>query len=84
MIPDYFGRTHQGSIRGAITPLMVIVSSLGAPLGGYLLDSGMSYPVFFWGVLVAVVIASSSFFFQKPPTRLRARIDVETRERVAL
>ncbi len=72
MIPDYFGRTHQGSIRGATTPMIVAVSALGMPLGGYLLDAGMSYTVFFWVVLVAVAIASTSFFFQTPPRHPRA------------
>ena len=71
VIPDYFGRAHQGSIRGATTLIMVIISSLGAPIGGYLLDRGMSYTVFFWVILAAVMISSGSFFFQKPPCLVR-------------
>ena len=67
IFPDYFGRAHQGAIRGAITPIMVIVGSLGGPLGGYLLDAGMSYTVFFWGVFIGVMIPSAGFFFMKPP-----------------
>ncbi len=84
MIPDYFGRTHQGAIRGALTPIMVAVSSLGAPLGGYLLDSGMSYTTFFWAVIVAVTIASSSALLQLPPKRRRpAQTEPMVAEQVA-
>ena len=72
MIPEYFGRTHQGSIRGMMTLAMVVISSLGGPIGGYMLDHGMSFEVFWWLILAAVVIASASFFFQKPPRALRA------------
>jgi MFS family permease len=71
MIPDYFGRTNQGAIRGAITPIMVVFGALGGPLGGYLLDVGMSYNTFFWAIFVAVAIAGVSFFFQTPPARPR-------------
>lgn len=78
MIPDYFGRTHQGAIRGAITPVMVVFGALGGPLGGYLLDAGMSYNMFFWGIFVCVAIASASFFFQTPPARPREDVVAAT------
>ena len=71
MIPEYFGRTHQGSIRGMMTLAMVVISSLGGPVGGYMLDNGMSFQLFWWLILAAVVIASTSFFFQKPPRPIR-------------
>jgi len=71
MIPEYFGRTHQGSIRGMMTLAMVVISSLGGPVGGYMLDNGMSFQLFWWLILAAVVIASTSFFFQKPPRPMR-------------
>lgn len=71
MIPDYFGRTNQGAIRGAITPVMVVFGALGGPLGGYLLDAGVSYNAFFWAIFGAVAVASGSFFFQLPPVRPR-------------
>jgi predicted MFS family arabinose efflux permease len=76
MIPEYFGRTHQGAIRGAVTPIMVVVSSLGAPIGGYLLDAGMSYTTFFWAVIIAVAIGSAAALFQLPPKR-RVRTQTE-------
>jgi MFS family permease len=71
MIPEYFGRANQGSIRGMMTLAMVVVSSLGGPVGGYLLDQGMSFQVFWWLILIAVVISSASFYFQRPPRRMR-------------
>lgn len=77
MIPDYFGRTHQGAIRGAITPIMVAVSALGAPLGGYLLDAGMEFQTFFWIIFGAVSLASAAFYFQKPPRHPRAAAPAE-------
>lgn len=67
MIPDYFGRKNQGAIRGAIMPIMVIVGAMGAPLGGYLLDAGVSYTVFFWAITVIVVGTGLSAMFMKPP-----------------
>ncbi len=67
MIPDYFGRAHQGAIRGAVLPVMVVVGALGGPLGGYLLDAGMSYSMFFWGIFAAVALASASCLLQRPP-----------------
>ena len=73
IIPDYFGRTHQGAIRGAITPIMVAVSALGAPLGGYLLDAGMGFQTFFWIIFGAVSLASAAFYFQKPPVHPRTK-----------
>ena len=76
MIPDYFGRTNQGAIRGAITPIMVVVGSLGGPLGGYLLDAGVSFRFFFWGVFAVVGLASASMLLQRPP-RPPARIAEE-------
>ncbi len=83
MIPDYFGRAHQGAIRGAIMPIMVVVGALGGPLGGYLLDAGMSYTVFFWLIFAAVGLASASFLWQKPPRRPRVDGAVEVREPTA-
>ena len=67
IFPDYFGRAHQGAIRGAITPIMIIVGSLGGPLGGYLLDAGLPWSVFFWGIFIGVMIPSAAFYFMKPP-----------------
>ena len=84
MIPDYFGRGHQGAIRGAVTPVMVIVGSLGGPLGGYLLDAGMSYRMFFWGIFAAVALASVSILLQtppRPPARLQAEADAHAARR---
>jgi MFS family permease len=72
MIPEYFGRLHQGTIRGMTTLAMVVVSSLGGPVGGYLLDNGVSFEVFWWMILAAVMISSASFYFQRPPRTLPA------------
>ena len=52
-------------------PIMVIVAALGAPLGGCLLDAGLSYTVFFWVVALAVTVTGLASFFMKPPKVVR-------------
>jgi MFS family permease len=40
---EYFGRRHQGSIRGAVMPIMLLLGGTGPPLAGYVLDYTGSY-----------------------------------------
>jgi predicted MFS family arabinose efflux permease len=42
---DYFGRRHQGSIRGAVMPITLVFSAAGAPIAGYVRDFTGSYVV---------------------------------------
>ncbi len=72
--PEYFGRRHQGSIRGITTMVMVVISSLGGPVAGYLLDRGMDFNVLWWLILAAVILASGSFLLQKPPVHPLTRV----------
>jgi len=43
MWADYFGRRHQGSIRGAVTPITLTCAGAGPPLAGYMRDLTGSY-----------------------------------------
>lgn len=70
IFPQYYGRTHQGAIRGFTAPIMIAAGALGGPLAGYLLDAGVGFAVLwqlcFWGIL----LPSLAFVFMKPPKRL--------------
>ena len=51
---EYFGRRHQGSIRGAVTPITLLFGGAGPPLAGYVRDAVGSYdPV--WYVAVGLM-----------------------------
>ena len=36
--PAYYGREHIGAVRGAATPLTLLMTGLGAPIFGMLFD----------------------------------------------
>ena len=42
-MPQYFGRKHLGSIRGAISPITVVISAISPLIGGLLWDEKNSY-----------------------------------------
>ena len=65
--PNYFGRMHLGAIRGIVLPVSIAAASAGAPLFGYLLDSGMA-PSRLW-TLGLLLFASSSVLvlLARPP-----------------
>ncbi|MBM3946277.1 MAG: hypothetical protein FJ315_02600 [SAR202 cluster bacterium] len=69
IFPQYFGRAHQGSIRGFTAPIMIAAGAFGGPLVGYLLDAGVSFALLwqlcFWGIL----LPSFAFVFMTPPKR---------------
>ena len=46
-MPQYFGRKHLGSIRGAISPITVIISAISPLIGGLLWDEKNSYTTSF-------------------------------------
>ena len=67
--PNYFGRRYVGSIRGIVLPVSIITAGIGAPLYGYLLDSGVD-PSRVWFVSVASFGAAALLvFFARPPVR---------------
>jgi MFS family permease len=55
--PNYFGRAHLGSIRGAATPVMLGFSVLAAPLTGGIKALSDSYVPAWWIAVAAIVLA---------------------------
>lgn len=65
--PNYFGRLHLGSIRGAATVFMVIGSALGPLPFGLSFDITGNYNVAIIGMIIFVGISFFlSFFIEKP------------------
>ena len=65
--PNYFGRLHLGTIRGIVLPVSIAASSAGAPLFGYLLDSGME-PARLWTLgLIGFAISAVFVLLARPP-----------------
>ncbi|MSQ24422.1 MAG: MFS transporter [Chloroflexi bacterium] len=48
MWASYFGRAHQGSIRGVVAPLTVTIGSISGPLAGTLRELTGSYTTAWW------------------------------------
>ena len=65
---EYFGRRHQGSIRGAVTPITLLFSGAGPPLAGYVRDAVGSYdPV--WYAAVGLMVLGALVIATTPPPR---------------
>jgi len=67
IFPDFFGRTEFAKIMGYTMPFNTFISSLGAPIAGYIRDRTGSYiPAFqlFFGLMV---IAFFCLLLAKPP-----------------
>jgi len=65
--PNYFGRLHLGAIRGIVLPVSIAASSAGAPLFGYLLDSGME-PSSLWTLgLIGFAVSAVFVLLARPP-----------------
>ena len=67
LIPNYYGRTAQGKIRGISLPWMIAAGALGAPATAYLVDSGVGAGVIWQLGLWMMLAAGIMFFFLKPP-----------------
>lgn len=64
---NVFGRRHQGSIRGLVTTILIIATSVGPILFGLSYDYLGSYgPVLWLGALLAAVPAVLALFAHKP------------------
>ena len=67
IFPDYFGREHQGAIRGFAAPFMIAGGALGGPLLGYFVDTDMGFN-FVWIVcLFGMLLPGLAFSFMIPP-----------------
>jgi len=69
---EYFGRRHQGSIRGAVTPITLLFGGAGPPLAGYIRDAVGSYdPV--WYVAIGLMVLGTLAVGTTPPPRRPTR-----------
>ena len=64
---DYFGRKNVGEITGKVTPIILIIGGLGAPISGYVRDITGSYQSIWWIGLGLMLITSIIFFSCKKP-----------------
>ena len=67
IIPSYYGRMAQGSIRGISLPLMIAAGALGAPAIAFLVDSGVSISIVWLLTMSLMMLGGVTFFFLKPP-----------------
>ena len=65
--PNYFGRTHLGSIRGVTMTAMVIVSALGPLPFGIYYDLFSSYKGILTIMIIFPVLGSIAAFISPPP-----------------
>ena len=64
---DYFGRKNLGIIRGKVTPFILIIGGIGAPISGYVRDYTGSYiSVWFFGTGLMFFTAILFFTCKKP------------------
>jgi MFS family permease len=67
LFPDYFGRSQFPKIMGYTMPFNTIISSLGAPVAGYIRDTTGSYIPAFRIFLVLLIVSFFCILFAKPP-----------------
>jgi len=67
LFPDYFGRTEFPKIMGYTMPITTFVSSLGAPVTGYIRDGSGSYLPAFKLLFALLAVSFFCIVFAKPP-----------------
>ncbi|MBN1569347.1 MAG: MFS transporter [Acidobacteria bacterium] len=67
LFPDYFGRTEFPKIMGYTMPFNTFISSMGAPITGYIRDVSGSYIPAFKILLVLLAVSFFCILFAKPP-----------------
>ena len=67
LFPDYFGRTEFPKIMGYTMPYNTFISSLGAPIAGYIRDATGSYVPALKIFLALLVVSFFCILFASPP-----------------
>jgi len=67
LMPDFYGRTNFPKIMGYTSPITTFVSSIGAPLTGYIRDTTGSYMPAFKILLVLLIVSLFCIVFAKRP-----------------
>lgn len=81
LFPDYFGRSEFPKIMGYTMPFNTLLSSLGAPMAGFIRDRTGSYVLSFELFLVLLGISFFCILFAKPP--IHPSLKNQIREEVA-
>ena len=77
---DYYGREHQGAIRGFVVPIALIGMGLGPPAIGMLYDAaGGSYITGFWLAFALLAGSAAVLFTAKPPKKARVGVGAKSR-----
>ncbi|MSQ26342.1 MAG: MFS transporter [Dehalococcoidia bacterium] len=66
---DYFGRANIGKIRGVVTPIILVIGGIGAPLAGYVRDATGSYNAIWWAGVVVLLLGAVSILFTPAPKK---------------
>lgn len=79
-LPRYFGRQHLGAIRGVSLPITIAAAGAGAPIFGWMLDSGVDSRVI-WGLAASLFAGAGLFLMlarrpKLPDSRPRAPMEV--------
>jgi MFS family permease len=67
LFPDFFGRSQFPKIMGYTMPFNTFISSLGAPIAGYIRDTAGSYVPAFKIFLAMLGVSFLCILFAKPP-----------------
>lgn len=71
--PNYFGRESLGAIRGIVLPVAITASGAGAPVFGFLLESGLEAREVWMISAAAFGTAAILILTSRPPRRIRAQ-----------
>jgi cyanate permease len=75
---EYFGRRHQGSIRGAVTPITLMFSAAGPPIAGYVRDQVGSYDPVWMVAIVMMLLGAIAVATTPPPGRPPSSVEPAT------
>jgi MFS family permease len=67
LMPDYFGRTEFPKIMGYTMPFSTFISSIGAPIAGYIRSATGSYIPAFKILFALLIVGFFCILFAKPP-----------------
>lgn len=76
--PNYYGRTHLGSIRGVVTTSMVAFAALGPLPFGFLFDLTQGYTLAIFVFMALPVACGTAAFFAYPPQKKLAAAEQAT------
>ena len=69
MWSSYFGRAHQGAIRGVVMPLTVTIGSVSGPLVGMLREASGTYTTG-WSIAAALVLLGGILVAMSPAPKV--------------